>query len=69
MSKKQIIDVVEQSAIFDGKPDFPPLSMAIYLMNHYSFGGSPQDLAAAANELENPKRYKVRLILEVEELN
>lgn len=64
-----IKEIVEQDAIFDGEPDFLPLSAAISLMNHNSYGGTEGDLVWALSEgMEKPKRYKVRLILEVEEI-
>lgn len=63
-------EVVEQHAIFDGKPEFPPLSMAIYLMNHYAYGGTRKDLEEAKKDedMADPKRYKVRLTLSYEEV-
>lgn len=67
--KKVFVDRVQQSAIFDGKTDFMPLSAAIYLVNHYSAGGTPNDMMEikSSGVMKNPKRYKVTLTLEYEE--
>lgn len=65
-----IKDIIEQHAIYDGEPDIQPLNMAINLLNHNSYGGTPDDLVWAQNDadLSNPKRYKVTLTLSVEEV-
>ena len=65
-----IIDIVEQHAIYDGKPNLQPLGMAINMLNYHAFGGSPNDLIEAKKDrsLENPKRYKVKLTLSIEEV-
>jgi len=71
MGEKTCVDIVEQCAIFDGKPDFSvPLSAAINLLNFYSFGGTPDDMDVAVKDknIDNPKRYKVTLRLDYEEL-
>ena len=65
----EIIEVVEQAAIFDGKPNLYPLSAAISLINHNAYGGTLKDLQEAKEDgLLNPKRYNVRLVLSIEEL-
>jgi len=64
MSKNKLITVMEQEAIFDGKPDFMPMSALINLLNHNSWGDDDD-----TSDLVNPKRYKVQLHLYVEEVD
>lgn len=70
MSKKYTHDIIQQNAIFDGKPDFIPTSAAICLLNHHSYGGTPNDFKEAVedDQLEDPRRYKVTMTIEVEEI-
>jgi len=67
--KKQIVDIIEQNAVYDGKYNFPPTSMLITLLNHYCYGGTKADMEEGkqSGELLNPVRYKTRIIIEVEQ--
>jgi hypothetical protein len=68
-TSKTCVDIVEQHAIFDGEPAFSlPLAAVINLLNWHSDGGTPNDFAEAAKYMQNPKRYKVTLRLDCEEL-
>jgi hypothetical protein len=69
MSKK-LIEIMEQDAVFDGKPDFMPLGAVVNLLNYNSYGGTPSDLQEAIDtqEMDNPKRYRVQIHVYVEEL-
>lgn len=63
---KQIHEILEQHAIFDGKPRFMCSSAVINLLNHYSYG----DIQDAVDDgCENPRKYKVRIIIETEEIS
>jgi len=64
----EVKDIIEQNAIFDGEPDFLPFAACLYLLNHNSFGGTPKDFKEAKEELDNPRRYRVRLTLEYEDI-
>jgi len=71
MGEKICVDIVEQSAIFDGKPEFSvPLAAVINLLNFHAFGGTPGDLEDAKMEgdMTDPRRYRVTLRLDCEEL-
>lgn len=71
MSEKVCVDIVEQCAIFDGKPEFSlPLAAVVNLLNFHSFGGTPCDMEEATRDkdIDNPKRYRVTLRLDYEEL-
>ena len=71
MSEKVCIEIVEQTAIFDGRPEFSlPLAAVVNLLNFHSFGGTTNDLkeALADKSIDNPKRYRVSLHLYCEEL-
>ena len=65
------VDIVEQTAIFDGRPEFSlPLTAVVNLLNFHSFGGTPDHMkeALADESIDNPKRYRVSLHLYCEEL-
>ena len=63
---KEIREILEQRAIFDGKPRFMCGGAVINLLNHYSYG----DMKDAEDDgCENPKKYLVRIIIETEELD
>jgi len=70
MGDKKLIEIMEQDAVFDGKPDFMPLGAVINLLNYNAYGGTPNDLQEAKDtgELENPKRYRVQVHIYAEEL-
>lgn len=68
-TSKTCVDIVEQHAIFDGEPVFSlPLAAVINLLNWHADGGTPNDFAEAGKHMKNPKRYKVTLRLDCEEL-
>ena len=51
MGEKICVDIVEQSAIFDGKPEFSlPLAAVIGLLNFHAHGGTPKDLQDAIED-------------------
>ena len=65
------VDIVEQTAIFDGRPEFSlPLAAVVNLLNFHSFGGTPNDMkkVLADKSICNPKKYRVSLHLYCEEL-
>ena len=69
--RKVLVDIIEQTAIFDGLPDFSlPLAAVINLLNFHSFGGTPNDMKNAMSDknIVDPKRYKITLTLEYKEL-
>ena len=69
--EKECIDIVEQMAIFDRKPQFSlPLAAVINLLNFHSFGGTPSDMKEVLQDksIKDPKRYKVTLSLYCEEI-
>ena len=68
MSKKELKEVLEQDAIFDGKPKLIPLGALMNLQNWYAEGGTPHDMRQAKGYMKNPKRYRIQLHLYVEEL-
>lgn len=71
MSEKVCVDIVEQSAIFDGKPEFSlPLAAVVNLLNFHGYGGTPKDLQEAIEDpsISDPRRYRVTLRLDYEEL-
>jgi len=70
MKNKHIHEILEQDAIYDGKPAFPPGGMLVGLLNYYALGGTRQDMEVlrASGEYPNPKRYRVRLTIEYEEI-
>ena len=71
MSEKICVDIVEQTAIFDGRPEFSlPLCAVINLLNFHSFGGTPNDMKEVLQDksIKDPKRYKVTLSLHCEEI-
>lgn len=71
MVNKVIHDIVEQNAVYDGKPEFPPCTMLMSILNHYCIGGTASEAALLrdSGEAENAKLYKVRIIIETEELS
>lgn len=64
-----IHEILEQDAVFDGKPYFPPGGMLIELLNFYACGGTKQAVKELRESGEAPDatRYKVRLIIEIEQ--
>ncbi len=66
----QLVDVWEQNAVFDGKPDFMPGSLVMNVLNHNAYGGTRSDAKEAAEngEMANPKLFRVRVKVEVEEI-
>ena len=66
----QLMDVFEQIAVFDGKPDFMDGSLVMNVLNHKSYGGTRRDAEAAAEtgEMACPKLFRVRVTIEVEEI-
>lgn len=68
MNDKSLIGSVEQTAIYDGEPEFIPMPALIDLLNYHSDGGTPSDLEQAKRYMKNPKRYRVQLRLYVEEI-
>ncbi|MCG7945816.1 MAG: hypothetical protein N0C84_05660 [Candidatus Thiodiazotropha taylori] len=71
MAEKKLVEIAEQNAIFDGKPDFMPMGAVISLLNYNAYGGTRADLREAIEyeEMDNPKRYRVQLHLYIEELD
>jgi hypothetical protein len=66
---KQLIEILEQKAVFDGKPRFMDGGAVINLLNHYSYGGSSEAITLAKEDgCENPKEYIVTVRVEVEEI-
>lgn len=68
---KQIVEIVEQNAIYDKRKEFMSGSLLINILNHNAYGGTKQDLAEgiASGELSSEaKLYKTRIIIEVEEI-
>lgn len=66
--KGELKEILEQDAIFDGKLDLMPMSLAINILNHNSWGGTPDDMREAAKEIDNPRRYRITLALYVEDV-
>lgn len=64
--KKVIHAVLEQNAIYDGKPDFIDVGLLIYTLNHRAFGGTEEEFELAKGQLDDPKMYKTRVIIEYE---
>jgi hypothetical protein len=62
--KPVIQEIAEQMAIFDGKPRFMDMSAVINLLNHYSYP-SVKDVLEDGGK---PVKYKVRIIVETEEI-
>ena len=69
-SENRLVDVAQQDAIFDGRPNFASLYDVINKLNQHAAGGTPKDLERIKKQgkMENPKRYRVQLHLYVEEL-
>lgn len=63
-------EVLEQHAIYDGKPDFMDGPLIINTLNHNSYGGTPSVMREANSdpEMKNPRRYLVRVTIEYEEV-
>jgi hypothetical protein len=71
MGEKICVDIVEQNAVFNGKPEFSlPLAAAINLLNFHGFGGTPKDMQKAIEDpcVSDPRLYRVTLRLDYEEL-
>lgn len=73
--QKEILDVVEQRAIYDTANKFPQLyvdSVAlIHLLNHRAWEGGTikdRDALRANGDAPNAKLFIVRLIIETEEI-
>lgn len=64
------IEVWEQNAVFDGRPDFVDGSLVMNVLNHNSYGGTRQDVVDAAEngDMENPKLFRVRVSVHIEEI-
>ncbi|KGA24934.1 hypothetical protein AO825_08410 [Pectobacterium brasiliense] len=64
-------EILEQHAIFDGKPDFMDGSLIINTLNHKSYGGTPAAMRESNSDpdMKDPKRYLVRVTIEYEEVN
>lgn len=66
----KIHEILEQHAVYDGKPNFMPGSLVVDVLNHNSYGGTEQDRmdALKSGDMQNPKRYLVRVTVEYEEV-
>lgn len=67
--------VMQQDAIFDGRPEFVDVSLVMNVLNHNSFGGTKRELLEMrANPINYPnmhglKRYKVTICVYAEPYN
>lgn len=72
---KFIEHVMQQDAIFDGRPEFVDVSLVMNVLNHNSFGGTKKDLLEMrASPQDFParhglKRYKVTICVYAEPYN
>lgn len=66
----KLIDLWEQYAVFDGKPDFMAGSLVMNVLNHNAYGCSIKDveMAAETGEMSEPKLFKVRVCIYAEEI-
>lgn len=60
---REIVEILE-TEIIDEKPTFPNLAIALGVVTHYSYS-SFED---AVKDGKIPKRFKVRMIIDVEEI-
>ena len=66
----KIVEVAEQNAVFDGKPDFMPMGLVMNVLNYNSYGGTGVAVVAAKaeGEMDDPRLFRVRVTVEVEEV-
>lgn len=63
----KLVEVCEQNAVFDGKPNFMPMNLVMNVLNHNAYGGTRQDAKDAADtgEMADPRLFTVRVKVEV----
>lgn len=70
--EREVLEVAEQHAIFNGAPrPYVSAGALIELLNYGSLGGGKirdRDALIASGEAKNAKLYNVRIIVEVEEI-
>lgn len=65
----KIHEILEQDAVYDGKPSFAPGGMIMDVLNYYALGGTRQRAQELrdSGEAPNAKRYMVRVTIETDE--